>query len=203
MPQHHHEFIKSKLHDAMRLQEIKYLQTIDRRQAEVRQAGKPVAAAQQLQDDATPAQWSLSGGKVVHVITRAIARCGSNQHEGSCAGTAGVPKSSNVCSPYNPCIGQIMRVGADMTCLCTCCRAKELADIYDRLSGKLSTDERLNALMHARVVLKAAGGEGGSTEALELVNRELDLLKRCFAAIWDFNPDMHAESILPHSQLCR
>ena len=48
--------------------------------------------------------------------------------------------------------------------------------MHAHLSNKLSTDERVAALLQARTVLQVHGCHVG---APELVNRELDLLNRC------------------------
>ncbi len=62
-----------------------------------------------------------------------------------------------------------------------CCRAKEIADMHERLSGKLTPDGRLEALVQARTVLRAVSPHN---EAFELVEREMDLLNRC-AKAWE------------------
>jgi hypothetical protein len=48
--------------------------------------------------------------------------------------------------------------------------------VHAQLSSRLGTDERIAALLEARSVLHAHGSYMG---ALELVDRELDLLNRC------------------------
>lgn len=48
--------------------------------------------------------------------------------------------------------------------------------MHAQLSSRLNTDERIAALLNARTVLRASGCHA---EALELVEREFDLLNRC------------------------
>lgn len=62
-----------------------------------------------------------------------------------------------------------------------CCRAKKIAEMHEMLSGKSTPKGRLEALVQARTVLRAVSPHG---EALELVERELDLLNRC-AKAWE------------------
>lgn len=56
------------------VQEVKYLQTIDRRQAAVLKASRAERASQSLQQTTAPEKWQVHGGGTVSVITPSVAR---------------------------------------------------------------------------------------------------------------------------------
>lgn len=60
---------------------------------------------------------------------------------------------------------------------CTC-RAQEVASVYAQLSGgTASSADRMDTLLHARLMLSQYGHS--MFGPLELVDREIDMLKRC------------------------
>lgn len=118
--------LQAKLLDLCR-KEIKYLQTIDQRQAAVLKAARADRVSQQLQQTTAPEQWPMHNGKLISVVTPSVAR------------------------------------------------AKEVAAVHAQLSSRLMADERQAVLQQARTLLRASGSH---IEALELMDRESDLLNR-------------------------
>lgn len=61
-----------------------------------------------------------------------------------------------------------------------CCRAAELADLYRRLAASDGSgmDARLGVLLQAREAAAQLDGGAAGKEALQLIDREIDLLHR-------------------------